>query len=82
MKRWKRTVDIKDFIDPSQTADVVALRIRGKLIGAFGSPDFELADIIADLENVGTVEECDDVLEHLYNWADAHDVWLGIKTSS
>ena len=78
MRRWKRTVHIKDLIDQTQTADVVALHIRDRLIGAFGSPDFTLADIITDFETVSTVEECDDVLERLYDWADANDVWLGL----
>ena len=79
MVRWGKTVNIKDLLDPSQTADVVAMHIRGRLINAFGSPDFELADIIVDFESVGTVEECDDVLERLYDWADVNDVWLGLK---
>ena len=79
MVRWEKTVNIKDLLDPSQTADVVGMRIRDRLINAFGSPNFELADIIVDFESVGTVEECDDVLERLYDWADDNNVWLGLK---
>ena len=78
MTDWKRTVNIKEFIDPSRTADVVALRIRDRLIGAFGSPDQELADILVAFEKVVTVEDCDAALERLYDWADAERVWLGL----
>ncbi len=78
MTDWKRTVNIKEFIDPSQTADVVALQIRDRLIGAFGSPDQELADILVMFEDVETVEDCDAALERLYDWADAERVWLGL----
>lgn len=77
---WKRIVNIKDLLDPSQPADLVADNIRGRLIDAFGSPDFVLADIITDFGSVGTVEECDGVLERLYDWADANRVWLGLKS--
>ena len=79
MRRWTKTVNIKPFIDETQPADVVAERIRAKLVTAFPVPGFELGDIIADLEGVQAVEECDDVLERLYDWADANDVWLGLK---
>ena len=78
MPNWKRTVDIKGLIDPSQTADVVALQIRGRLIDAFDVPDFELAEILIDFGGVDTVEECDVVLVRLYDWADENRVWLGL----
>ncbi len=78
MTNWKRTVNIKEFIDPSQTADVVALQIRDRLIGVFGSPDQELADILVMFEKVETVEDCDAVLARLYDWADENRVWLGL----
>ena len=80
MRNWKRTVSIKDLIDPSQPADIVADNIRKRLVHAFGSPDFALANIITDLGSVGTVEECDDLLDRLYDWADTNDVWLGPKS--
>ena len=81
MRHWKRTVHIKDLIDPSKPADIVADDIRIRLVNAFGSPDFVLGDIIDALSNVGSVEECDDVLDRLYDWADDNDVWLGLKTA-
>lgn len=79
MPRWIKTVNIKTFIDETQPADVVAERIRAKLVRAFPVPDFTLGDIIADFEDVQTIEECDDTLERLYDWADANNVWLGLK---
>ena len=79
VRDWKRTVNIKDLIDPSQPADVVADSIRVRLVHAFGSPDFVLADIITDFGTVGSAEECDGVLDRLYDWADDNDVWLGLK---
>jgi hypothetical protein len=78
MTRWKRTVNIKGHLRSEQTADVIALRVRDTIVGAFGSPDPELASIIEDFESVGTDEECDEVLERLYDWADANRVWLGL----
>ncbi|KKL99780.1 hypothetical protein LCGC14_1811010 [marine sediment metagenome] len=80
MRRWTNTINIKPFIDPTQPADVVAERIRAKLVAAFSVPDFELNDIIGDFGDVQTAEECDDALERLYDWADANDVWLGLKS--
>ena len=81
MKRWTKTVNIKPFIDETQPADVVAERIRAKLVKAFPTPDLTLDIIITDLEEVQTVDDCDDILERLYDWADANDVWLGLKTA-
>ncbi|KKN01038.1 hypothetical protein LCGC14_1131660 [marine sediment metagenome] len=81
MPRWTRTVNIKTFLDATQPAGVVAKRIRAKLVAAFSVPGFELGSIIGDFEDVQTIEECDDVLERLYDWADANDVWLGLKTN-
>ena len=78
MSNWKRTVDIKGLIDPSQPVDIVADNIRIRLLEAFGSPDFELAEILIDFEDVGTVEECDEILVRLYDWADENRVWLGL----
>ncbi len=84
MTDWKRTVNIKDLIDPSQTADVVALQIRDRLVKAFngfspfGRPDMEFANILADFEDVETVEDCNAALGRLYDWADAERVWLGL----
>jgi hypothetical protein len=80
MRRWTNTINIKPFIDPTQPADVVARRIQAKLIAAFSDPGFDLADIIDDFEDIQTVEECDDALERLYDWADANNVWLGLKS--
>ncbi len=79
MTDWKRSVNIKDLLDPSQDADVVALQIRDRLIDAFGAPDQELADILVMFEDVETVEDCDATLERLYDWADENCVWLGLK---
>ena len=84
MPNWKRTVNIRDLIDPSQPADVVALNIHNKLVKAFsgsspfGRPDMEFANILADFEDVETVEDCDNALGRLYDWADAERVWLGL----
>ena len=78
MTRWRRTVNIKHLLDPSQSADIVADNIRIRLVNAFGSPDPELADIITDLSSVGSVEECNGMLDRLYDWADANRVWLGL----
>ncbi len=78
MPGWRRTVNIKDLIDPSLPANVVADNIRTRLANAFSLPDVVLADIIADFGGVGNVEECDGVLARLYDWADANRVWLGL----
>ncbi len=84
MPNWKRTVDIKNLIDPSQPADVVALNIHNKLIktlngsSPFGRFDMEFASILADFEDVETDEDCDAVLVRLYDWADENRVWLGL----
>jgi len=81
MRNWARTVNIKDLIDPTQPADIVADNIRIRLVNAFGSPDFVLGNIISDLSSVGSVEECDDVLDQLYDWADDNSIWLGLKAA-
>ncbi len=78
MTRWKKTVNIKPFIDETQPANVVAERIRAHVAEAFPVPDLTLDLILADFEEVQTVEECDDVLGRLYDWADTNDIWLGL----
>ena len=78
MPRWIKTINIKPFIDETQPASVVAKNIRTKLANAISYPDLTLSLILDDFEEVQTVEDCDDVLNRLYDWADTNDIWLGL----
>ena len=83
---WKTTVNIKPLIGEDDSEE--GAERAGDLIGALLSlkllvhdqyaTDQTLRNIIDGLSNVADVDEFNDVLEDLYDWADENRVWLGL----
>lgn len=77
---WAKTVNIKkcfllfesNFDD--NRAREVALAIADVLTKEL--PEYPN---IEDFKEVATIDEVDEVLSYLYDWADDHRVWLGGK---
>ena len=88
MREGKHRIDIKKhFVDKDVTAQVAAqgvLKELGKLTRRKSfKDDDELLGISQEFERLGgdpeaEAAEFDEVLERLYAWADANDVWLGL----
>ena len=78
---WRKTVNIKPLLDPSEPASVVAKRIAEKLQLGLGADQdaWAMQEIIARFNDAEDVEEVDNILDDLYDWADANRVWLGLK---
>lgn len=75
---WKKTVDIKPLLvevedDDNQGAQRVAQSISTLLKASL--PEYPDID---HFEEVTDVEDCNEALDRLYNWADKNLVWLGI----
>ena len=82
MARWTKTVNIKPFITEDDS-DVAARRcatgIRALLVENVIDYDYDFQSILDDLEAVETCEDVSYTLNALYDWADANNVWLGLK---
>lgn len=78
MPFWRRTLNIKQFLDPDKPLE----RVRDPMVsmlrldGAYdANEDYAIAvDTLAEAE---TVEDFDEALASLYDWADHHRVWMG-----
>ena len=86
-RQWKYRTDIKLglFCKPQGGGDYTLLErahfvIKNlKLIPAM---DEILMDLCTELERGGehdSKDEFNDALDKIYDWADSHDVWLGIQ---
>ena len=81
MGRWTKTVNIKPFItedDSDAAAKACATGIRALLVKRIIDYDFDFQIILDDLETAETCGDVNDILERLYDWADANNVWLGL----
>ena len=86
MANWRRTVNIKDLLtdddspaECKRVAQAMAARLRGK----FSEPGDELLDIIESFEGLEATDNrplavLNDILDNLYDWADAERIWLGL----
>jgi len=92
-KKWKHTLDFSGFykddsIDIVEKGKKISVLIRRKFssILDYESEDFdqELEDIvdvfesISGYDDVEPVEEFDDCMESLYNWADYNRIWIKV----
>lgn len=87
MRVWKRTIDIKNCLTEDvsdEECQRVAKSVAAVLHNAFAGvnleeEDYDLYEIVLDLdESVLDVEDLNNVLSDLYDWADDNDVWLGV----
>ncbi len=84
MTTWKYEVNIKDLLDVDEPTDADANRIgvtiAARLTQAFSArmeDDTQLEDIVQAMEEIADVEDFDNILENLYDYADAEGIWLG-----
>lgn len=79
MANWTKTVDIKPHLlaieddEDYQGAQIVAQ----SLVTLLKEKLPEYPDI-AHFEDVQDVEDCNEALDRLYDWADENLVWLGL----
>ena len=76
---WLRKVNIKQFLtsgggdrEAKRVAQLMAAYIAKRL------PEYALCDQFRMAE---TQDSLNDALEHLYDWADEHRVWLGLRSN-
>lgn len=79
MSLWLCTLKLKDiFHDETksfeQRRDVIAARI--KTAAFYDENDFELVDMVDQLEFAETAEAFNDYWAEFYNWADDNRVWV------
>lgn len=79
MTNWRRTINIKDIIDPDKPAQEVAKAIAAKLRRAIPKweDDDQLSEALWGFDDAQTTEDVDSALTDLYNWADFELIWLG-----
>lgn len=83
---WKMSVNIKPLIGDDVSEEgakragkgISDLLSRRLLVRDHYATDQTLRNIIDGLGEVEDVDEFNDVLEDLYDWADENRVWLGI----
>ncbi len=83
MRRWTKTVNIKPLItedDSDEAAQRCATGIRALLVEHIIDYDGDFQMILDDLEAADTCEGVNYILDALYNWADANNVWLGLQS--
>lgn len=84
---WDAKANIKQFLDPDAEPSEVAANVARELRHAFArrlratsdNYDCDLDMLLDDLENFGdaTVEDFDETLDRIYDWADENRIWLG-----
>lgn len=85
LRKWKHTVHVKDILKNTE----LSLEEKGQFIARaltrltkkdvpWDHEMLDFVDIIEDFRDFkGTdVEEFDDILRAMYDWADNHDVWV------
>ena len=86
-RQWKFRTDIKValFCKPQSGGDYTLLERANfviKNLKLIPSLDEVLMDLCSELERGGednSKEAFNDALDKIYEWADTHDVWLGIQ---
>lgn len=78
MPHWRRTLNIKQFLDPAKplprVRDPMVAMLR--LDGAYDANE-DFAIVVDTLAEAETVQDFDETLASLYDWADVHRVWMG-----
>jgi hypothetical protein len=83
MTNWRRTIYIKQHLDPDQPfedvrdAIVRVLRNDRAYLSRHGGGDFDFIEIVDEMAEVPTVRDFDLCLDALYDWADDNRIWIG-----
>jgi len=87
MKRWRKKVNIKQFLSDDGSPENAA-KVARQIVGLLKSEcsqeigeDDELAEIVGWMECIEVEEDACEILNcylnDLYDWADANRVWMG-----
>ena len=81
MTKWRKTVDINQFIRQYYDGLITWESCRNLIVDTLKkdkgfSEDCECA--IEDMEQAETIEEFDEVLKDIYDYADVQRIWLGL----
>jgi len=81
---WVKQVDLQDlwdqFTDGEMTVPQVAVEIAARLRPLLVTfPDDDAEMMIDDLEHSAeTVDDVDEAMNELWNWADKNRIWIGV----
>ena len=84
---WKWRIPIKDLLSADESDEVaiaagteIAKRLRRGLPGLLDTDnsayDDDFDDIVYEFEHVAAVEDLNETLDSLYDWADTNRLWL------
>jgi hypothetical protein len=85
---WTHKINIKQFLSDDDSDEALRVAREGvanelrKLYSHFPEDDYqgdELRDLVHDIARAETVEEFNEWLDPLYDWADWNLVWLGLR---
>ena len=82
MTHWRRTIRIKQHLDPAKPlwevrdAIVAVLRNDRAYLNKHGGGDMDFMDLVDEMAEAPTVQDFDLCLSALYDWADANLVWI------
>ena len=80
MRRWKRTVNIKDLLTEEETPEAIKAAANGIIERLPDAPTARLvkAREMADEDPETALLVFNDGLNRVYDWADENRVWLGL----
>jgi len=81
---WLKTINIKQFLS-EETRDIEIVKNIGESIAGaltrgtkrFKCDTYGLDDILDMLRDIESLEDFNETLDELYDWADRNRVWLG-----
>jgi hypothetical protein len=80
---WRRTINIKQYLDPDKPlpevrdAIVAVLRNDRAYLSQRGGGDLDFMDLVDEMAETQSVPDFDLCLSALYDWADNQLVWIG-----
>ena len=88
MKRWKKTINIKQFLTEEEDfdslqdsmnkiADLLEDKLNAEELNQL--EDYIHLDDFRNLPEIETLDEANTLLFWLYDYADAYNIWLGFK---
>jgi hypothetical protein len=82
VNHWRYTADIKQHLNDAESGEEF-FKVRAAVAGELKkAPDYQpgtdLYGIVADLETAINIEQFNEALDELYDWAEFERVWLGL----
>lgn len=76
--KWKQTVKLKHLLTEEETPEAVGAAmnaVAAALTEAF-HPDSELQELIDEMSCCNDLDDANNLLDSLYDWADNNRVWI------